>query len=98
MTGVEDEADSELADLLEETGDPLDPSRYCLVPTRGVLDEDRDRGVDRLECLPPTLDALLLWPVARHMSAVDDHRQGAHVGRRITGVLEDPSRRDPHPV
>ena len=89
MTGVEDEADSELADLLEETGDPLDPSRHCLVPTGGVLDEDRDLGVDRLECLPPTIDALLLWPIARHMSTVDDHRQGADLGRRITRVLKD---------
>ncbi len=87
-----------LTDLVEESSDPFHTPRHRLVTTGGVLDEDGDFGVDRVESLPPAVDPLFLWTVAGHMPAMHDHGQRAHLGGRIAGVLKDLPRRDPDPV
>src|SRR5918999_5809053 len=68
---VEAEPDFEIAQRLPQLHDRVHPARYGVVPTSGILDQNRDGGHELLEDFSPPIEA----PpnVVLGMARVHDH-------------------------
>ena len=98
MTGVQNQSHAEITDLVPKSRYPLDPTCHRLVPSGGVLDQDRHVRVQGLEGLSPPDEPFLLGTVPRHMTAVHHDSGRIDLGGGVTGVLKDLSARYSNPV
>ena len=94
VAGVEAEADLEvglyLRNAVPEAFERIETPGHGVLAARGVLEVDRDLGLEHLEAPLPSADALL--DVIVCMPAVDDHRGRADLGGGVAGLLEDLAR------
>jgi hypothetical protein len=93
MTRIEAEADPDIGrdgmDRVPESGEVVEPPRDRVPSACGVLDEEGDGRLKPLERPQPSSDTLLdsVFCVA----GMDDHRRGAHIGRSVARLLEEPA-------
>ena len=97
VAGVQAEPDAHVADAVPQPGDGVEVPGHCVVAARGVLQVDRDVGLQGVERLHPALETGL-HVVVVGVPTVHDHRRGADLAGRVAGVLQDLARRDSHPV
>ena len=103
VAGVEAEPDHVaaalgLGDGVEDAVDPLEVPRHRVVAAGGVLDQERELEVGRVDRLAPVVEADLGVVVAVDVAAVHDQALGAQRRRRVDVLLEQLARRDPDPV
>ena len=98
VAGVEAEADARVADVIPQPTDGVEVAGHRVVAAGGVLQVDRNLGLQLVERLAPALETFVEVGVFGDVAAVHDDRGGADLGRRVAGVLQDLARRDPHPV
>ena len=102
VAGVEAEADLVTAgcraDGIPQTGDRLEPACHGVVPTRGVLDEQRHRQVEAVDALAPVVEPDRSVLVLAEVAAVHDDPLCADLGGGVQVLLEELAARDPHPV
>ena len=87
-----------LGDGVEDAVDPLEVPRHRVVAAGGVLDQQGELEVGRLDRLAPVVEADLGVVVAVDVAAVHDQALGAQRRRRVDVLLEQLARRDPDPV
>ena len=94
VAGVEAEAEVDpglgVADRLPEPRDRVEAPGDGVLAAGGVLEQHRTVGLEHLQRAQPAPRAL--GRVVLGVAAVDDHRRGADLGRRVAGLLEDLAR------
>ena len=84
--------------MIPQPTDCVEVAGHGVVAAGGVLQVDRNVGLQLVECLAPALETFVEIVVVGDVPAVHDDRCGADLGCRVTGVLQDLARRDAHPV
>jgi len=92
VAGVQAEAEAEVADLLPQPRQRVQPPGHGVVATRGVLQQQRQRRLVLLQRLAPAQEALLGVVVGGDVAAVDDHRHRPEGLGRLAGVRQDLAR------
>src|SRR5271166_4667692 len=98
VAGIQAEADTAVADVVPKPSDGVEVTGHRVITAGGVLQVDRNFRLQLVERLTPALEAFVEVAVLGDVAAVHDHRGSAYLGSRVTGVLQDFARRDPHPV
>src|ERR1700721_2877223 len=98
VAGVEAEADAGVADVIPQPTDDVEVAGNSVVAAGGVLQIDRNIGLQLVERLAPAPETFVEVGVFGDVPTVHDDRGGADLGRRVAGVLQDLARRNPHPV
>ena len=87
-----------LGDGVEDAVDPLEVPRHRVVAAGGVLDQQRELEVGRVDRLAPVVEADLGVVVAVDVTAVDDQALGAQRRGGVDVLLEQLAGRDPDAV
>ena len=91
-------APSAAAMASQTPGDPLEVAGHRVVAAGGVLDQQRQLDVGRLDRLAPVVEALRGVVVLVDVAAVHDQALRADRRRGVDVLLEQLARRDPDPV
>ena len=83
-------AASAAVDRVPEPREGVESPGDRVLAAGGVLDADRDLGLEHLERAQPAADAL--GDAVLGVPGVDDHRGRADVGRGVAGLLQDLAR------
>src|SRR3954447_8582659 len=102
VTGVEAEADSVptfgLTDRVPQPSNAIKTTSHGIVPTSGVLNQQRHAHVQAVDALAPIVEANGRIVVLQHMPAVHDEPFGANLGGSIQVLLNELPARDSDPV